>query len=915
MKRLLFAVLFFFAFSSLHAQTDLIDNSNDSGADSFRQAILDENSAAASSATFAIGAAGSQQVIMAGESTSSPLPVITANNTSFLNTYNGQIILDGSDISAGTSILLNAQATGVSIQGVYFRNLATTNSAIYVNGSLDMTDGDIINCATGMGAVYVAPDSAFNLHITSNYLSQSATLGFVGNSTTNAAGGADLYLDTGSTATVNLNSGVTYGFYDNEAIGGPGSLALQGSGTLNLPTANSYSGGTFLAAGTLVASNNNSLGTGPVTIGEGTLNLHGGVTLTNALYMIGGTLSASVLGDYAGNIQVVSNAAFSAPTTADILLVDGNLSGAGNLAVTGLGTVVLNGDDISFSGNLALASGANLEVGDINHPSAILNAGLTVSTGASLSGVGTLEGAVVNNGLVYPGAVGVTPNLHVGTLTVGNYTQSSSGTLAIDVLGNSSAQLESIGSANLGGALLIEGTGPSGVVRRDYEFLTATQGVTGTFANFSGTIAGFNTTLGYGADAVTLTLTLPTPLENPSQASAISPNEMAVLTALTQALPTAGSSLVNKIQEIYDLRVAQTTPAGQQAAMDSILANFVGPAYASNAQAMVFNQVTGQFSSLQSFLRQQLGGPLLSSLSGWMPGGVALDAMGPGMTASPEKGGQGLWFDNEGSFGSTAGTANLQAFNQNSNFFNGGYDMSLGGGLTGGLRVGYLQSQSASADGLSGTNLSGWQAGLYGAQKMGPVDFGAEGTFGINHYQTTRTIPVWSDVSQAQGAFDGNQIGLSAQGGLPLKAGDVKLEPFLGAQWSRVSLDAFTETGADPLDLIVPAQAYNALSPFLGVNGTRDYPLGRNLKLTPFAALTASWDVLNQTPSYEAALTGAPNDLFLVTGNKPDPFLLGVGAGFQLTFYGQFNLFAEYNGFFNGSENLNSFKGGLDLAI
>jgi len=798
------------AFLPVLAQTtDLVDNTNDSGVDSFRQAILDENGGSIDVAFIAIGGLGSIQV----NQPTSNLPAITQDNENYVNIYNGKMIIDGSQVSGGSTILLNVQALDTNLQGIYFTNLSTSTAAILVNGTLNMTDGDVTNCDTSLGAVSLTSGSDLNLHITTNYFSQTVTEGFAGNN------GGDIAMGTGAVVTVNLDSGVTYGFYDG--IGGAGSLIKQGAGLLNLPAPDSYSGGTLLSAGTIVADESDSLGTGTVTIDGGQL------------------------------------------------VLDGN-------AVT----------------NTFVWNSGTVQVGDFNNHSSVAQGNFTVPATGTLTGIGTVQGAVTNNGVVDPGIVLTTGGPHVGALTVDSFSQGAAGTLNIDVSPFNTTYLESTGSLQLNGALVLGGPGPNaGLVRLQTDFLTASGGVTGTFSTVTNDLTGYNDLLNYGADTVTLTLSMQSPLEDATQAAAITPNEMAALNALTGALPTAGTAMVNQIQLMYNARTAPSGPTAQQAAVDKILDQAYGPVYASDPQWMVFTQNSGQLSALQTVERQ------------W----------GQAVTATADK--SGFWLENNESFGSIAGNANLEGFNQSDTSFTAGYDLPLGGGLTGGVKAGTVASKNTSADNQSDTTINGWQAGVYGNQKTGDFDFSAEGTFGINHYTTSRTVPIGSEINQAQGTFDGSEIGLSAQAGLPLTAAGIKLEPFLGAQWSHVGMDGFTETGAGSLDLDVQSQTYDALGPYLGLSLRQDDGLGGGWTLSPFAVLTASRDLINQTPGYQATFTGAPNNPFTITGNSTDPLLVGAAGGIQLGAPGQFNLFAEYNGFFNGSEYLNTINGGFSLAL
>ncbi|ECQ6566662.1 AIDA autotransporter, partial [Salmonella enterica subsp. enterica] len=88
-------------------------------------------------------------------------------------------------------------------------------------------------------------------------------------------------LGTGSVtdnATLELNTG---GDFDNN-IGGTGSVVKSGDKTLTLSGANSYTGGTTISGGTLVATNVEALGSGDVT-DNAVLELNTGGTFDNVI--------------------------------------------------------------------------------------------------------------------------------------------------------------------------------------------------------------------------------------------------------------------------------------------------------------------------------------------------------------------------------------------------------------------------------------------------------------------------------------------------------------------------------------------------------------------------------------------------------------------------------------------------------
>ncbi|EJN3672074.1 autotransporter-associated beta strand repeat-containing protein, partial [Salmonella enterica subsp. enterica serovar Techimani] len=84
--------------------------------------------------------------------------------------------------------------------------------------------------------------------------------------------------DVTDNATLELNTG---GTFDN-AISGSGQVVKSGDETLTLSGANSYTGGTLISSGTLVASNVEALGTGDVT-NDAVLELNTGGDFDNAI--------------------------------------------------------------------------------------------------------------------------------------------------------------------------------------------------------------------------------------------------------------------------------------------------------------------------------------------------------------------------------------------------------------------------------------------------------------------------------------------------------------------------------------------------------------------------------------------------------------------------------------------------------
>ncbi|WP_201262253.1 autotransporter-associated beta strand repeat-containing protein, partial [Salmonella enterica] len=153
-------------------------------------------------------------------------------------------------------------------------------------------------------------------------------------------------------ATLELNTG---GDFDN-AISGSGQVVKSGDQTLTLSGANSYTGGTTISGGTLVATNVEALGSGDVTdnatlelntggdfdndisgsgqvvkSGDETLTLSGSNTYTGGTTISGGTLVATNV-DALGSGDVTDNATLEMNTGGEF---DNNISGTAKVVKSG----------------------------------------------------------------------------------------------------------------------------------------------------------------------------------------------------------------------------------------------------------------------------------------------------------------------------------------------------------------------------------------------------------------------------------------------------------------------------------------------------------------------------------------------------------------------------------------------------
>ncbi|MIL94484.1 hypothetical protein B2G98_23920, partial [Salmonella enterica] len=144
----------------------------------------------------------------------------------------------------------------------------TDNAVLELN-----TGGDFTNSISGSGQVVKSGDETLTLSGTNTYRGGTTISGgTLVASNVEALGTGDVTND----AVLALNTG---GDFANN-IGGTGSVVKSGDETLTLSGTNSYTGGTTISGGTLVATNVEALGTGDVT-NNATLELNTGGDFTN----------------------------------------------------------------------------------------------------------------------------------------------------------------------------------------------------------------------------------------------------------------------------------------------------------------------------------------------------------------------------------------------------------------------------------------------------------------------------------------------------------------------------------------------------------------------------------------------------------------------------------------------------------
>jgi autotransporter-associated beta strand protein len=348
-----------------------------------------------------------------------PLAPVAGLATTLAAGTSGLTLANNVTLSTGSNLIVESGTGSFTLAGVISGagGLTKTQSGnLILNGGNSFSGGTLLNA----GRITVGTSTALG----------TGRLTMAGG-TTLASGAADLVLANAITAlgagTIDTAANI---LTLNGVIDGAGSLAKTGVGALTLTGANTYTGGTALNAGTIQVNTNTALGTGGLVMADGTTLLAGlnGLALGNAITLVG--------------TSTVNTQAFS-------FTLNGVIGGAGTLAKTGTGTLVLNGSN-GFTGGTALNAGT-IRVGN----------SLALGTGNLAMAAGTFLQAgapllTIANTISMAG--GATVDVVGQTLTLGGVISGTGPLSVIDSAANPASDLTLTGVNTYTGGTVVTGT-------------------------------------------------------------------------------------------------------------------------------------------------------------------------------------------------------------------------------------------------------------------------------------------------------------------------------------------------------------------------------------------------------------------------------------------------------------------------
>ena len=704
------------------------------------------------------------------------------------------------------------------------------NAALHDNGAVDGGAGtwraDGSNWTQADGAVNgaFAPNPTFAVfQNTGGVVTVDNTAGTIG--VTGMQFAADGYRVTGDSialqgaggkTTIRVGDGTTAGASMTatiaSALTGASALEKTDYGTLILTGANTYTGGTQVAAGTLLGNASsirgdianagtvqfdqaadasfagNIAGLGGtngtmVKSGVGNLALTG-LSSLNWTIQAGGLLADA--SRFTGNaaIQAGANLTFNQSANA---VYAGVISGAGDFTKAGAGSLNLTGDSSAFAGTTNIVDGLLSVNGKLG--------GTLNIAGGKLGGNGTIGNLSVS-GIVAPGN-------SIGTLNVGNITLNPGSIYQVEV--NAAGQSDKIiasGTATINGSSVqvLAGTG-NYAPQTQYTILTANGGRTGQFSGVTSNLAFLDPSLSYDANNVYLTMTR----NNISfQNVGITPNQIAT---------AGGAESLGLGNPVYDAVLNLSAPQAQYA-FDQLS----GEIHASAKTAIIEDS---------RFVRNAANDRLRSALGA--TGASKASVAAYGANGQPEQvaathSGPVFWSNVYGSWGKTDGNGNAASLDRSSSGLLMGVDSNVGDWRLGVL-TGYGQTHFNTSNPSASGSSKDYHLGAYGGTAWGNLSLRTGMAYTWHDIDTKRSVAMPGLADSLKDHYHGGTLQAFGELAYGMDLNGVRVEPFANVAHVRQRTDGNSEQGGVTA-LQTDKASNNVTFSTLGLRGEHTFDLG-----------------------------------------------------------------------------------------
>ena len=782
----------------------------------------------------------------------------------------GASIVNTGTIDSGTSsgISIGSSYAGTvsgSIQNSGTIKGRTTGIYLYngtiTGGITNSVSGIITGSGTNSSGIWIA--GAANATTSGGLSGGIRNLGTIGGT---ASGATGLMVGDGSFAST-LSGGVT-----NSGTIGRGSYGVQiqnlSSLTGGLTNSGTIAGSTTSIQVDGVLANN---GSGNAITNSGLIQSTGGPAL-----QIGGSFAGTISGSIHNSGQILGGS--SAIEVANNGVITGQISNSGtlsgpnalNLTNTASGFVINNTGIID--GNIFLGINTLNLNGVTNTVSGVIS-------GSSTSSV-NLSGALTSSGTIDVGRFQIQSGAnftmaHAMTILGSGQALNNSGTLAI-AAGSSQTLTGNYSQAS--GAVFqtgVAGVSSYGQLRVNGNATISDGAQVNVNVIGSPSIAS-NTTLS-GIISATGTLA--------ATAAAITVTDNSAL--LDFLLAESGSSLdliarqssvnnyVSAVQSnnnpsaLGAAATLQTLSASHSPAWDPVFTAFnqmANTQQVSNGVSQTVPLLVGAGSQATAMVMQNFNDVIDSRIS-----------VKQGLASKEEFiGNQEVWLKPIGSWAEQSQENNVSGYRANTGGVILGIDRGINASTSLGAALVFANSNisSTSSAAPSSLNINSYQLGFYGHHRLTQATvINYQADIGINQNKGSRSINFMGTTANSSYDSYSSHLGLGLNHRMRVNE-RLTFIPLIRTDYIGVMSNAYTESGAGPLNLNVNQQNYNQLLMTTGAKA--EYALPNRLKLV--GNLTAGYNVLNQQIQVTSAFAGGGGS-FVTNGLSLSPMLYSAGLG------------------------------------
>lgn len=562
------------------------------------------------------------------------------------------------------------------------------------------------------------------------------------------------------------------------------------------------------------------------------------------------------------------------------------ITNAGTLVVASTGQTTLSGAINNAGGTVIVRNGGQTSLtGGVTGGTIAVDSGLlyvnstaastmTVGTQGTLRGNGSIAGATTISGTLRPGN-------SPGTLTfTAPVTQAAGSTLALDIDGPGTGN----GAGNYS-RVIVTGAGNSYTIGSGVTLTPVLRGITYAPGETQGTNS--------------YTLSLGQRLAGVIQAEGGVNGTFATITQ-----PTAGLAAGTRVVALYnptsvDLYVAAASYrglaglTGNQAAAGAVVDTLEASGTAAarpllnaliplgmDGLAVALGGVSGEFNANLPLAAVDVSrgfGNMVATRQGGLHNGAT---------------GWQSWGRAFGNRARTTDDGNNPGFRHRSAGGMAGLDYGMSDEFRVGFALGYADSKVTGRQDSGRANIDSYYVGNYLGWSRDALFVDAQAGMTFSNYETTRAITIGSTTRTANGETDGKSIGAGLEAGYRVALGNAVITPTAFLRYDDSDADAFTETGADALNLSVDSDRHADLRGGLGVRLSHQVALDSGATLLP--ELSARWEHDLSKPGYNTRQT-LLGQSFTVRAAEPGRDSAVLGGGLTMALANNLRLSARYD--------------------